>query len=222
MSIHYNSTNTNIITADLSPPCSLDRFGLLTKSTSTLSTSSTNYSSISSTLLSPTNSFGTQNINNNHRHNNNNNNNLTTDNSDGGSVDSDYTSLASSKLFGNGSSNSLHRQGRSQSIDELAQQLPTTTTFPTRHFSTISNYKTTSSHMNDPLQFVKIQPNHDLIERAQEQLTLTDRRRTQENSLKLNNSNGTTVSRTTASITKSLEKKTDDDTDWSKVSENFT
>ncbi|CAF0806117.1 unnamed protein product [Didymodactylos carnosus] len=218
MSIHYNNntTNTNNNATDLSPSCLLDRFGLLTKSSSTLSTASTNYSSASSTLLSPTNSLVAQNTNNSHRHINN----LTIDNSDGGSVDSDYTSLASSKLFGNGSSNSLHRQGRSQSIDELAQQLTTTTTFPTRHFSTTSNYKPTSSLMNDPLQFVKVQPNHDLIERAQEQLTLTERRRLQENNLRLNNLNNTN-SNTTISTTTSLEKKTDDDTDWSKVSEIF-
>ena len=39
------------------------------------------------------------------------------DNSDQGSVDSDYTSLGSSKFYGNGgSTSSLHHQGRSQSL----------------------------------------------------------------------------------------------------------
>jgi len=124
------------------------------------------------------------------------------DNSDQGSVDSDYTSLGSSKFYGNsGSTSSLHRQGRSQSIDELAQNL-TTTNIPTRHFNGISSGTKVTA---DPLQFVKIQPNHDLIERAQEQICLAgSRKRLQDNYKLLNNSQ---------------EKKlpVDDDVDWSKV-----
>ncbi|CAF4019918.1 unnamed protein product [Rotaria magnacalcarata] len=96
------------------------------------------------------------------------------DNSDQGSVDSDYTSLASSKVYGNGgSTSSLHHQGRSQSFDELASS-STTTTIPTRHFNGTLNVNKSN---NDPLQFVKIHPNHDLIERAQEQLTLLESRK---------------------------------------------
>lgn len=115
------------------------------------------------------------------------------DNSDQGSVDSDYTSLGSSKFYGNsGSTSSLNRQGRSQSIDELA----VTTTIPTRHFHGISNPNKSNT---DPLQFVKIHPNHDLIERAQEQLSLAEsRKRLQEN----------------YQLTRQMP---DDETDWSKV-----
>jgi hypothetical protein len=121
------------------------------------------------------------------------------DNSDQGSVDSDYTSLGSSKFYGNsGSSSSLHRQGRSQSIDELAS---TTTTIPTRHFNGTLNINKSN---NDPLQFVKIHPNHELLERAQEQLSLADtRKRLQENYKLTNNSNGNKVN--------------DEYNDWSKV-----
>ncbi|UJR31320.1 hypothetical protein I4U23_018818 [Adineta vaga] len=102
------------------------------------------------------------------------------DNSDQGSVDSDYTSLGSSKFYGNGgSSSSLHRQGRSQSIDELAS----TTNIPTRHFNGTLNVNKLN---NDPLQFVKIHPNHELIERAQEQLTLLESRKRLQETFKLN------------------------------------
>jgi hypothetical protein len=120
------------------------------------------------------------------------------DNSDQGSVDSDYTSLGSSKFYGNsGSTSSLHRQGRSQSIDELAS----TTTIPTRHFNGTLNVNKSN---NDPLQFVKIHPNHELIERAQEQLSLAEsRKRLQENYKLTNNSNGNKVN--------------EEDIDWSKV-----
>jgi len=120
------------------------------------------------------------------------------DNSDQGSVDSDYTSLGSSKFYGNsGSTSSLHRQGRSQSIDELAS----TTTIPTRHFNGTLNVNKSN---NDPLQFVKIHPNHELIERAQEQLSLAEsRKRLQENYKLANNSNGNKVN--------------EEDIDWSKV-----
>jgi len=122
------------------------------------------------------------------------------DNSDQGSVDSDYTSLGSSKFYGNGgSSSSLHRQGRSQSIDELAS----TTTIPTRHFNGTSNVNKLNS---DPLQFVKIHPNHDLIERAQEQLTLFESRKRLQENFKLINQN-----------TNSTKIHSDDETDWSKV-----
>jgi hypothetical protein len=120
------------------------------------------------------------------------------DNSDQGSVDSDYTSLGSSKFYGNsGSTSSLHRQGRSQSIDELAS----TTTIPTRHFNGTLNVNKSN---NDPLQFVKIHPNHELIERAQEQLSLAEsRKRLQENYKLTNNSNGNKIN--------------EEDIDWSKV-----
>jgi hypothetical protein len=115
------------------------------------------------------------------------------DNSDQGSVDSDYTSLGSSKFYGNsGSTSSLHHQGRSQSIDELA----TTTTIPTRHFNGISNHNKCN---NDPLQFVKIHPNHDLIERAQEQLSIAESRQRLQENYKLKT------------------KISDEENDWSKV-----
>jgi len=122
------------------------------------------------------------------------------DNSDQGSVDSDYTSLGSSKFYGNGgSTSSLHHQGRSQSIDELAT---TTTTIPTRHFNGISNLNKSN---NDPLQFVKIHPNHDLIDRAQEQLSLAEsRKRLQDNYKLLNNSNKNKIN-------------DEEENDWSKV-----
>jgi hypothetical protein len=124
------------------------------------------------------------------------------DNSDQGSVDSDYTSLGSSKFYGNsGSTSSLNRQGRSQSIDELASTT-TTTTIPTRHFNGISNQNKTN---NDPLQFVKIHPNHDLLERAQEQLSLAESRKRLQENYKLipPTSNGNKVH--------------DEENDWSKV-----
>ena len=115
------------------------------------------------------------------------------DNSDQGSVDSDYTSLGSSKFYGNsGSTSSLNRQGRSQSIDELAG----TTTIPTRHFHGISNQAKSNT---DPLQFVKIHPNHDLIERAQEQLSLAESRKRLQENYKL------------------TDEIHDEETDWSKV-----
>ncbi|CAF1147905.1 unnamed protein product [Adineta steineri] len=124
------------------------------------------------------------------------------DNSDQGSVDSDYTSLGSSKFYGNsGSTSSLHRQGRSHSIDELAS----TTTIPTRHFNGTLNANKSN---NDPLQFVKIHPNHDLIERAQEQLSLAEsRKRLQENYKITNNSHENKVN--------------DEEVDWSKAVENW-
>jgi hypothetical protein len=122
------------------------------------------------------------------------------DNSDQGSVDSDYTSLGSSKFYGNsGSTSSLHRQGRSQSIDELATTT-TNTTIPTRHFNGISNINKSN---NDPLQFVKIHPNHDLIERAQEQLSLAESRKRLQENYKLTNTN----------------KIHDEEIDWSKVND---
>jgi len=128
------------------------------------------------------------------------------DNSDQGSVDSDYTSLGSSKFYGNGgSTSSLHRQGRSQSIDELAS----TTTIPTRHFNGTLNVNKLN---NDPLQFVKIHPNHDLIERAQEQLTLLESRKRLQENFKLNNINNNNNNNNQNST-----KINDDDTDWSKV-----
>jgi len=128
------------------------------------------------------------------------------DNSDQGSVDSDYTSLGSSKFYGNsGSTSSLHHQGRSQSIDELATTT-TTTTIPTRHFNGIS---TINKSNNDPLQFVKIHPNHDLIERAQEQLSLAESRKRLEENYKLTkNSN--------------RNKINDEENDWSKVNSKKT
>jgi hypothetical protein len=123
------------------------------------------------------------------------------DNSDQGSVDSDYTSLGSSKFYGNsGSTSSLHRQGRSQSIDELATTTTTNTTIPTRHFNGISNINKSN---NDPLQFVKIHPNHDLIERAQEQLSLAESRKRLQENYKLTNTN----------------KIHDEEIDWSKVND---
>lgn len=131
------------------------------------------------------------------------------DNSDQGSVDSDYTSLGSSKFYGNGgSSSSLHRQGRSQSIDELAS----TTTIPTRHFNGTLNVNKLN---NDPLQFVKIHPNHDLIERAQEQLTLLESRKRLQETFKLNNLNRNHNDNLHNNTNSS--KMNDDDTDWSKV-----
>ena len=152
----------------------------------------------SPTLLSPSSTSNTTMTNNQA---------LLFDNSDQGSVDSDYTSLGSSKFYGNGgSTSSLHRQGRSQSIDELAS----TTTIPTRHFNGTLNV---SKLNNDPLQFVKIHPNHELIERAQEQLTLLEsRKRLQENFKSNTNQNNTNVNNTVSN------KTNDDDTDWSKVS----
>jgi hypothetical protein len=124
------------------------------------------------------------------------------DNSDQGSVDSDYTSLGSSKFYGNsGSTSSLNRQGRSQSIDELASSTTTNTTIPTRHFNGISNLNKTN---NDPLQFVKIHPNQDLLERAQEQLSLAgSRKRIQENYKLISSS--------------PRNKVHDEENDWSKV-----
>ncbi|CAF3462205.1 unnamed protein product [Rotaria socialis] len=121
------------------------------------------------------------------------------DNSDQGSVDSDYTSLGSSKFYAHsGSTSSLNRQGRSQSIDELASSI--TTTIPTRHFNGLLNVNKSN---NDPLQFVKIHPNHDLIERAQEQLSLAEsRKRLQENYEITNKSNANKVN--------------DEENDWSK------
>lgn len=122
------------------------------------------------------------------------------DNSDQGSVDSDYTSLGSSKFYAHsGSTSSLNRQGRSQSIDELASSI--TTTIPTRHFNGSTNVNKSNT---DPLQFVKIHPNHDLIERAQEQLSLSEsRKRLQENY----------EIRPDVNVT----KVNDEENDWSKV-----
>lgn len=119
------------------------------------------------------------------------------DNSDQGSVDSDYTSLESSK-------SSLHRQGRSQSIDELASTNITQTNIPTRHFLNGTSQKAKS--IIDPLQFVKIQPNHELVERANEQLSLSQSRQRLKQTYKL----------TTRKVFD------DDETDWSKVNENFS
>jgi hypothetical protein len=148
-------------------------------------------------LLSPSSTSNTT-ITNNHI--------FLFDNSDQGSVDSDYTSLGSSKFYGNGgSTSSLHRQGRSQSIDELAS----TTTIPTRHFNGTLNVNKLN---NDPLQFVKIHPNHDLIERAQEQLTLLESRKRLQENFKLNNNNNNNNNNNPNST-----KINDDDTDWSKV-----
>lgn len=129
------------------------------------------------------------------------------DNSDQGSVDSDYTSLSSSKFYGHsGSTSSLHRQGRSQSIDELASTNANTTTIPTRHFNGVSNVNKTNG---DPLQFVKIHPNHDLIERAQEQLTLAESRKRLQETFKLITPLSTP--------SKAFSGIDDDETDWSKV-----
>lgn len=145
-------------------------------------------------LLSPSSTSNTT-ITNNHL--------FLFDNSDQGSVDSDYTSLGSSKFYGNGGSNSsLHRQGRSQSIDELAS---TTTTIPTRHFNGTLNVNKLTS---DPLQFVKIHPNHDLIERAQEQLTIFESRKRLQDNFKLNSHHPTA---------NKIPHDDDDNTDWSKV-----
>ena len=72
------------------------------------------------------------------------------DNSDQGSIDSDYTSCGSSKVYGqSGSNSSLHYQGRSHSIESNV--------IPTRH--QIHRSKSTI----DPLQFVKIHRNPDQI-----------------------------------------------------------
>ncbi|CAF2999656.1 unnamed protein product [Rotaria sp. Silwood2] len=137
------------------------------------------------------------------------------DNSDQGSVDSDYTSLGSSKFYGNGgSTSSLHHQGRSQSFDELASTT-TTTTIPTRHFNGALNVNKLN---NDPLQFVKIHPNHELIERAQEQLTLLESRKRLQENFKLNNNQNNTNDIIDNTKTNSLN---DDDTDWSKAVENW-
>jgi hypothetical protein len=132
------------------------------------------------------------------------------DNSDQGSVDSDYTSLGSSKFYGNGgSTSSLHRQGRSQSFDELAS---TTTTIPTRHFNGTLNV---NKFNNDPLQFVKVHPNHDLIERAQEQLTLFESRKRLQDNFKSNNNNHMhDINHTNVNKVNDDEN---DNTDWSKV-----
>lgn len=122
------------------------------------------------------------------------------DNSDQGSVDSDYTSLGSSKFYGHsGSTSSLNRQGRSQSIDELASSI--TTTIPTRHFNGTSHINKSN---NDPLQFVKIHPNHELIERAQEQLSLAESRKRLQENYEL------------PTIT-NIHKPIEEETDWSKV-----
>ncbi|CAF3143740.1 unnamed protein product [Rotaria socialis] len=140
------------------------------------------------------------------------------DNSDQGSVDSDYTSLASSKVYGNGgSTSSLHHQGRSQSFDELAS---TTTTIPTRHFNGTLNVNKSN---NDPLQFVKIHPNHDLIERAQEQLTLLEsRKRLQENfKLNINQNNDTNNNNNNNNNNKLTNLNDDDEANWSKAVESW-
>ncbi|CAF3822953.1 unnamed protein product [Rotaria magnacalcarata] len=142
------------------------------------------------------------------------------DNSDQGSVDSDYTSLASSKVYGNGgSTSSLHHQGRSQSFDELASS-STTTTIPTRHFNGTLNVNKSN---NDPLQFVKIHPNHDLIERAQEQLTLLEsRKRLRENfKLNINQNNDTNNNNNNNNNNKLTSLNDDDEANWSKAVENW-
>jgi hypothetical protein len=137
------------------------------------------------------------------------------DNSDQGSVDSDYTSLGSSKFYGNsGSTSSLNRQGRSQSIDELASSSTITTTIPTRHFNGTLNVNKLN---NDPLQFVKIHPNHDLIERAQEQLTLFESRKRLQENMKLNKNNNNNNNNHHNINTNSNKLNDDDNTDWSKV-----
>lgn len=126
-------------------------------------------------------------------------------------MDSDYTSLSSSKFYGHGgSTSSLYRQGRSQSIDELASTA-TNTTIPTRHFNGVLNVNKCN---NDPLQFVKIHPNHDLIERAQEQLTLAESRKRLQENLKSQAQHPTTP-RPTATTKVHLDD--DSDMDWSKV-----
>ena len=128
------------------------------------------------------------------------------DNSDQGSVDSDYTSLSSSRFYGHGgSTSSLHRQGRSQSIDELASNTANTTTIPTRHFHGISHVNKSNT---DPLQFVKIHPNHDLIERAQEQLTLAESRKRLQETFKIIPS---------SALPSKIHPADDEDNDWSKV-----
>jgi hypothetical protein len=126
------------------------------------------------------------------------------DSSDQGSVDSDYTSLDSSKFYGQHSStSSLHRHGRSQSIDELATSTTTmTTSIPTRHFN--GTLPVTKASV-DPLQFVKIHPNQELIERAQEQLTLAQSRQRLQDTYKLNQQR------------KEKVNHYDDGNDWSKV-----
>ena len=143
---------------------------------------------LSSILLSPSSGTMTNHI-------------ILFDNSDQGSVDSDYTSLSSSKFYAHsGSTSSLHRQGRSQSIDELASS--TTTIIPTRHFNGLLSM---SKPNNDPLQFVKIHPNHELIERAQEQLSLTETRKHLQDNYRLTSDSN-------------RNKVNDEDNDWSKVS----
>jgi hypothetical protein len=132
------------------------------------------------------------------------------DNSDQGSVDSDYTSLSSSKFYGHGgSTSSLYRQGRSQSIDELASTA-TNTTIPTRHFNGVLNVNKCN---NDPLQFVKIHPNHDLIERAQEQLTLAESRKRLQENLKSQAQHPMSPRPTATKV----HLDDDSDMDWSKV-----
>ena len=130
------------------------------------------------------------------------------DNSDQGSVDSDYTSLGSSKFYANsGSNSSLHRQGRSQSIDELTSTPITNTNIPTRHFNGTTQK---NKSIIDPLQFVKIQPNHELIERAQEQLNLFESRKRLQQTYRPTK---------TTTIKKNFD---DDNNDWSKVNCSFS
>ncbi|CAF1153541.1 unnamed protein product [Rotaria sp. Silwood1] len=161
------------------------------------------FNGFSPILLSPSSTSNTTITNHNHI--------LLFDNSDQGSVDSDYTSLGSSKFYGNsGSSSSLHHQGRSQSFDELASTTITTTTIPTRHFNGTLNVNKLN---NDPLQFVKIHPNHELIERAQEQLTLLESRKRLQENFKLNNNNNNDI----INNIKINNLNDDDNTDWSKV-----
>ena len=141
------------------------------------------------------------------------------DNSDQGSVDSDYTSLSSSKFYGhNGSTSSLCRQGRSQSIDELASTgtTGTTTTIPTRHFNGSTNVNKAN---NDPLQFVKIHPNHDLIERAQEQLTIAESRKRLQENMKLSGHHP--HHQATAMAKAHHHHDQEDEADWSKVNRSF-
>jgi len=143
------------------------------------------------------------------------------DNSDQGSVDSDYTSLSSSKFYGhNGSTSSLCRQGRSQSIDELASTSTTaiTTTIPTRHFNGSSNVNKAN---NDPLQFVKIHPNHDLIERAQEQLTIAETRKRLQENMKLSGHQPHHHHHQAMTTGKAHHHDQEDETDWSKAVENW-
>ncbi|CAF3575548.1 unnamed protein product [Rotaria sp. Silwood1] len=165
------------------------------------------FNGFSPILLSPSSTSNTTITNHNHI--------LLFDNSDQGSVDSDYTSLGSSKFYGNsGSSSSLHHQGRSQSFDELASTTITTTTIPTRHFNGTLNVNKLN---NDPLQFVKIHPNHELIERAQEQLTLLESRKRLQENFKLNNNNNNDI----INNIKINNLNDDDNTDWSKAVENW-